>query len=111
MSADVTGSHPQLAAALQARVEKTGTLERSLREAILARGAGGVAIAEPYDVLTHQIIDDSYRVTDAQVQAVVATAGSEGNAFEVILTAAIGAGLRRWDAAARAIGETDDASS
>ena len=111
MSADVTGSHKQLAAALRARVEQTGMLDRSLRDGILARGAGGAPISEPYDALAGQIADDSYGVTDAQVRAVLAAAGSEENAFEVILTAAIGAGLRRWDVAARAIGEADDASS
>jgi hypothetical protein len=111
MSGGVTGSHAQLAAALRVRVEETGTLERSLREGILARGAGGAPIAEPYESLVHQIADDSYRVTDAHVRSVLAAAGSEADAFEVILTASIGAGLRRWDAAARAIEEADHATS
>jgi hypothetical protein len=111
MSAGVTGSHAQLASALRTRVEETGTLEPTLRKGILARGAGGPAVPEPYDALAHQVAEDSYRVTDAQVRAIVEEAGSEGNAFEVLLTAAIGAGLRRWDAAAKAIGDAEDATS
>jgi len=62
-------------------------------------------VSEPYDALAHQIAQDSFGVTDAQVAAVLQTTGSERNAFEVVLTAAIGAGLRRWDAAEKAIRE------
>ncbi|NNC14074.1 hypothetical protein HII28_19625 [Planctomonas sp. JC2975] len=111
MSAESTGSHAQFATALRARVQETGTLDHSLRKGILDRGAGGPAVAEPYDSLAREIAEDSYRVTDEQVSTVLGELGSEGNAFEVILTAAIGAGLRRWDAAAATIGEADDAAS
>lgn len=45
-----------------------------------------------------------------QVLAVREAAGSDKAAFEVILTAAIGAGLARWDAAQRAITEAKDAA-
>jgi hypothetical protein len=45
------------------------------------------------------------------VAAVRASRGSEVAAFELIMSASIGAGLRRWDAAARVIEEASDASS
>lgn len=111
MSREVPGSHAQLAGDLRSRVERSGTLERNLRLSILARGAGGPAVPEPYDSLAHQIAEDSFRVTDAQVAAVLHATGSEGNTFEVVLTAAIGAGLRRWDAAENAIREVGGAAS
>lgn len=65
---------------------------------------------EPYDALVKQVDEDSFRVTDTQVQAVLQETGSEGDAFEVILTAAIGAGLRRWDAAEKVISEAERAA-
>lgn len=111
MSADVRRSHAQLASALRTRVVDAGTLDGALRAAVLRRAAGGAALAEPYDALTRQIAADSFRVTDAQVRAVLDEAGTQGNAFEVILTAAIGAGLRRWDVAVNAIEEAEDAAS
>lgn len=88
-----------------------GAVDRTLREGILARVVGGQAVAEPYDALVIRIADDSSGVTDAEVQEVLAAAGSEKSAFEIVLTAAIGSGLRRWDAAIRAIREAGDASS
>lgn len=112
MSRDVGGSHAQLAADLRSRVEQSGTLHRDLRLGILSRGAGdSTALPEPYDTLARQIGEDSFRVTDAQVDAVLRHAGSERDAFEVVLTASIGAGLRRWDVAAKAIREADGATS
>lgn len=105
------GSHAQYADDLRSQVEQSGALGRDLRLSILARGAGGPELSEPYDALAHQIAEDSFRVTDAQVTAVFQETGSERKTFEVILTAAIGAGLRRWDAAEKAIMEADDATS
>ncbi|GAB3389899.1 hypothetical protein GCM10027568_12780 [Humibacter soli] len=93
-------------------MEQSGTLERDLRLGILARGAGDpTAVPEPYDTLARQIGEDSFRVTDVQVDAVLRDVGSERDAFEVVLTASIGAGLRRWDVAAKAIREADGATS
>jgi hypothetical protein len=111
MSRVPQGSHAQLADDLRARVTETGTLDGQVRRMILARGAGGPAVPAPYDALANQVGEDSFRVTDDQVQAVLQEMGSEKEAFEVILTAAIGAGLRRWDAAAKAIREADGAAT
>jgi hypothetical protein len=67
--------------------------------------------AEPYGLLARTIASASYRVTDAQVAAVRQAAGSDKAAFEVVMSASVGAGLARWYAAARAIREATDATS
>ncbi|MGO4533443.1 hypothetical protein [Leifsonia sp. 2MCAF36] len=105
------GKHSQLAGDLRSRVENTGTLDPKLRLAILARASGGPALAVPYDALAEQIADQSFRVTNAQVQAVLLETGSEKDAFEVVLTVAVAAGLRRWEAAQKAIEEADHAAT
>ena len=105
-------THDVLAARLRARVLKTGIVPIAEREGALAAGAGLPAGIPPeHDSLARQIGAASYRVTDAQVEAVRRAAGSERAAFEVVLSASIGAGLRRWDAAVRAIEGAADASS
>lgn len=86
-----------------------GRTEPSLRTAIAARAAGGPAIDEPYDALARQIGEESHAVTDAQVDAVRQATGSDKAAFEVVMSACVGAGLTRWDAAVRAIEEATDA--
>jgi hypothetical protein len=48
-------------------------------------------------------------VTDDQVSAVRQATGSDRAAFEIVLSAAVGAGLRRWDAAMRALKDAPDA--
>jgi hypothetical protein len=50
-------------------------------------------------------------VTDGQVAAVRAAAGSEHGAFEIIAAAALGAGLERWRRGMAALDEVDDAAS
>ena len=111
MRTDAPESHAEHAEALFARIADTGDTDRELRLAVLERAAGGAAVPEPYDDLVRQIARDSARVTDAQVSAVLWAAGSEKNAFELILTAAIGTGLHRWDAAEAAIEEAANASA
>jgi hypothetical protein len=101
-------SHQDYAAALRSRVVGNGTAEHELR--VLALDGEIDAAPAPYSVLIEQIRDDSFRVTDAQVQAVRAAAGSEKAAFELILASAIGAGLDRWDAAVNSMREADDAA-
>lgn len=111
MRTDAPESHAEHAEALSARVADSGGTDRELRLAVLQRGAGGAVVPEPYDDLVRQIARDSARVTDAQVDAVLRAAGSEKSAFELILSAAIGTGLRRWDAAEAAIEGAADASA
>ena len=82
-----------------------------MRTAVFTRAAGGAPIVEPYEALAQQIREAAYRVTDAHVEAVRAATGSDKGAFEIIMSASIGAGLARWDTAVRAIDEASDAPS
>ncbi len=110
MSTATDDSHRHRAETLRAAMAGgTGITEAALRTSIAARAAGGPSIAEPYDDLARQIGDASYRVTDAQVGAVRQATGSDKAAFEIVMSACIGAGLARWDAAARVIAEATDA--
>jgi hypothetical protein len=63
----------------------------------------------PYDALAHQIGEAADRTTDAQVASVVAAAGSEKAAFELVVAAATGAGLSRWQQAIKALKDAADA--
>lgn len=89
---------------------ETGMTEASLRTAVAARAAGGPPAEAPYDDLARKIGEASYQVTDAEVAAVRQTAGSDKAAFEIVLSACVGAGLARWDAAVRVIEEATDAA-
>ena len=110
MSTATDDSHRHHANALRtAMASGNGITEAPLRTAVAARAAGGPPIAEPYDDLARQIGDASYRVTDAEVDAVRQATGSDKAAFEIVMSACIGAGLARWDAAARVIAEATDA--
>ncbi|RSD11788.1 hypothetical protein [Amycolatopsis eburnea] len=103
-------SHRHRAEKLRAAIAGgTGITEAALRTAVAARAAGGPPVAEPYDELARQIGAASYRVTDAGVDAVRQAAGSDKAAFEIVMSACVGAGLARWDAAARVIAEATDA--
>lgn len=94
-----------------ATIGSRAVTEPSLRAAALARSAGGPALPEPYDALARQVDEAAYRVTDAQVAAVRDVTGSDLGAFEIILSACVGAGLARWDAAVRVIEGSGDAAS
>jgi hypothetical protein len=102
--------HDSFAGALKRRVlEGAGETDAVLREGVAARAAGGPSIETPYDDLARQIGEAAYRTTDAQVASVLAATGSEKGAFEVIATAAMGAGLLRWHQAIKVLEEADDA--
>ena len=92
-------------------LEGPGETAPSLRERVAARASGGPPIEAPYDALAHQIGEAADRITDAQVVSVVTAAGSEKAAFELIVAAATGAGLTRWQQAIRALKEAGDASA
>ena len=102
-------SHHDLAAALRSRVLETGRLRRELR--VLALEGDGANAPVPYSALIVQVRDESSRVRDAQVDAVRRAAGSEKETFELVLAAAIGAGLERWEVALNVIREAGDAPS
>lgn len=102
--------HGFFAEALKRRVlEGPGETDPALRQRVAARAAGGPPIEMPYDDLARQIGEAAFRTTDSQVASVLASAGSERGAFEIIAAAASGAGLLRWQRANRILEETGDA--
>lgn len=105
-------SFEDLANAVRERVLHSGVLPPEIRAAALRIGADpdtAERIPEPQDALVRQVSRASYRVTDAQVDAVRSATGTDRAAFELVLTASIGAGLARWDAAIDAVGRASDA--
>jgi hypothetical protein len=92
-------------------VGAAGVTDAALRASVMARGSGGPAIAEPYEAIARQIGQAAYRVTDAQVAAVRTATGDDKAAFEIVMSACVGAGLARWDAAQRVIDEASDATA
>jgi hypothetical protein len=102
--------HDSFAQTLRSRVlEGPGETDPALRQRVAARAAGGPPIEAPYDDLARQIGEAAYRTTGGQVASVLAAAGSEKAAFELIVTAATGAGLLRWQQAIKALEEISDA--
>lgn len=73
-----------------------GKTDASLRQEMAERASGGPPLISPYDDLARQIGEAAYKVTDEQVAKVVQQAGSEKAAFELIMAAALGAGLQRF---------------
>src|ERR1700733_9288257 len=101
--------HFILAEALRCRVlEGPGVSDRVTRKAAAERASGGQAIEAPYDDLIHQIGDLSHRVTSTQVERLVSKVGSEKAAFEIIVAAAMGAGLLRGRSAIKVLDEASD---
>jgi hypothetical protein len=102
--------HRDFAARLEQRVfTEPAETTAKLRQDMGRRAAGGPPIAPPYDELAHQIGEAAYRVTDAQVAAVRALAGTDRAAFELVAAAAVGAALKRWKAGQAAIDEASGA--
>lgn len=109
MSTDA--SHRELAERLRAQARTVGAGAPGANAGAVDAGAGRPSgLTEPFRTLAEQVGRASFRVTDAQVDAVRDAAGSEQAAFEIVMAASVGAGLRRWDAAMRAIQEADDAA-
>ena len=86
--------HRALADGLRLRVlEGPGETSSDLRQAMALSAAGEQAASPPYGALARDIGETAYRTTDADVANVVKTTGSERATFEVIMAAAVGAGL------------------
>jgi hypothetical protein len=85
--------------------------DRATWKAAAEKASGGPAIAASYDDLVRQIGELSHRVTRGQVERLVSEVGSQKAAFEVIVAAAMGAGLLRWRSPIRALDEVSDASA
>ena len=70
----------------------------------LRRIADGIEPDERMRDFLDKVRRHAYRITDADVEALKAAGLSEDEIFEQTVAAAIGEGLRRLDAAERAIG-------
>jgi hypothetical protein len=102
--------HRAFAEALRRRVlDGPGMTDRAVRKAAAERAAGGPAVESPCDDLGRQIGESAARVTDEQVANVLRATGSEKAAFEVIVAAALGAGLLRWRQGIKVLEEASDA--
>lgn len=110
MKAATRLDHRDLAEALRRRVlEGPGVTGRSPRQAVAASSAGGPPAPHPYDGIARQVGEAACRTTDAQVESVIKATGSQKAACELIVAAAVGAGLLRWQQAIKAIDEATDA--
>jgi hypothetical protein len=104
--------HPALADALRRRVlEGPGEIAPALRQAIARSATGGAAAQPPYDALARQIGEAANRTTDDEVASVVSATGSDKATFEVIVAAAVAAGLFRWQQAIDVLDEATHARS
>jgi hypothetical protein len=104
--------HSAFAERLRHRVlDGPGMSDRATRKAAAERASGGQAVAASHDDLVRQIGVASHRVTSAQVERLVSEVGGEKAAFEVIVAAAMGAGLLRWRSAIKVLDEVGDASA
>ncbi len=112
MAKSAQSDYLALADALGRRVlEGPGETPPALREAVAQRAAGGRPIAGACDDLARQIGESACRVTDAQVANVLSEMKSEKATFEIVIAASVGAGLRRWRQAIRALEAATDATS
>jgi hypothetical protein len=75
--------------------------------AVRAAAASDGPPAEPLKSYAAKVRDASYRVTDADVEALRVAGISEDEIFEVTVAAALGAACHRLDAGLRALREED----
>jgi hypothetical protein len=92
-------------------LEGPGEIAPSLRQAVARSATGGVPAPSPYDALARQIGEAANRTTDEEVASVVSATGSEKATFEVIVAAAVAAGLFRWQQAIDVLDEATHAPS
>jgi hypothetical protein len=103
--------HAAMATALRVRAATApGLLDANLRKAAIERANGGAALPQPYEALVTHVVGASYKVTDAEVAAVRQALGSDKAAFEVLMAAAIGAAMVRFDHAMQALQGASNAS-
>ena len=78
-------------------LESPGKTDGALRQAISNRVTEGTPLEEPYNTLALLVGNASHTVTDELIKEVAVKSGSEKAAFELIIVAAVSAGLYRWD--------------
>lgn len=91
--------------------EGPGFTDSLLRQAVGKRAIGGPPIEAPYNEIASLIGEASYRVTNTLVENVIKSAGGDKAAFEIMISAAAGAGLYRWNTATKILKETVTANS
>lgn len=79
----------------QSVLEGPALTDRALRQA----AATGDGLAEPWASYTAMVRDESHRVTDADVTALVRAGHTEDEVFELTVAAAVGAALTEYDSA------------
>ncbi|HUZ61881.1 MAG TPA: hypothetical protein VMU83_24095 [Hanamia sp.] len=95
-------NHSAMAQILRQRIfEGEGITDSSLRKAVGKRAVGGEPIEEPYNEIALLTGEVSYKVTDEMVTNVIKKSGSDKAAFELLISAAVSAGLSRWDKATK----------
>ncbi len=72
--------------------------------ALRTAAAAGEPIPEPWQLYARAVRDTSYRVTDADLDGLVAAGCSQDEIFEVTVAAALGAALRSFDAGRKLLG-------
>lgn len=108
----VDDSHEVLADRLRARVRDAGSAPVDVREVAFALGSGAErSLRSPIADLASLVGAASFRVTDGMIADVREAVGSDVATFEVVMSASVGAGLARWDAASRVIAEATGEAS
>ncbi|SDS89818.1 hypothetical protein [Actinopolymorpha singaporensis] len=80
-------------------LDAPATTEPALR----AAAAAGEHLPEPWQSYARTVREASYRITDADIDRLIATACSQDEIFEVTVAAALGAALRSFDAGRKAL--------
>jgi hypothetical protein len=99
---DATARHGETLARLRHAVLDAPA--RSTPELRTAAATGG-ELPEPLAAYVAKVRDQSYRVTDRDVERLTASGLSEDEIFELSIATALGAALRRFDAGLRAMRE------
>ena len=73
--------------------------------ALRAAAATGDPLPEPWQAYATTVRDASYRITDTDIDRLIAAGHTEDQIFEVTVAAAVGAALRSFDAGRNALGQ------
>lgn len=93
-------NHRSMAEALRQRVfTDEGVTSVALRKSIGKKAVNEFTIEEPYNEIALQVGEAAYKIRDEQVNELIKKTGSDKAAFELIVAAAVSAGLYRWDKA------------
>ncbi len=93
-------NHHSMAEALRQRVfNGEGVTSEALRKSIGKKAISKFTIEEPYNEIALQVGEAAYKITDEQINELIKKTGSDKAAFELIIAAAVSAGLYGWDKA------------